>query len=111
MLDDIDRAILRALQQNTRLSILALGDLVGTSRASAHRRVQHLRKSGAIAAEIAVIDQRLAGAQMTFVVEVTLDRERVDLLDEFRRSIAALEEVQQCYCLDRARGFCADRLG
>ena len=33
---------------------------------------------------------------MTFVVEVELERERVDLLDEFRRSMAALAGVQQC---------------
>ncbi len=97
MLDDIDRAILRALQRNCRLTVEALGDLVGMSRAAAQRRLQALRKSGAIVAEIAVIDPQLAGAQMTFVVEVTLERERVDLLDEFRRSMAALEEVQQCY--------------
>ena len=97
MLDEIDRAILRALQKNTHQSIEALGDLVGTSRASAQRRVQSLRKSGAIAAEIAVIDTRVVGAQMTFVVEVELERERVDLLDEFRRSMTALQEVQQCY--------------
>lgn len=97
MLDDIDRAILRTLQQNSRLTVEALGDLVGTSRASAQRRVQALRKSGAIATEIAVIDPRVVGAQMTFVVEVELERERVDLLDEFRRSMAALAEVHQCY--------------
>lgn len=97
MLDDIDRAIHRALQHNARLTVEALGDLVGTSRASAQRRVQALRKSGAIATEIAVIDPRVVGAQMTFVVEVELERERVDLLDEFRRSMAALIEVQQCY--------------
>lgn len=95
MLDNIDRAILRALQHNARLTVEALGDLVGTSRASAQRRVQALRKSGAIAAEIAVIDPRVMGAQMTFVVEVELERERVDLLDEFRRSMSALAEVQQ----------------
>ncbi|UUP16333.1 Leucine-responsive regulatory protein [Nitratireductor thuwali] len=34
---------------------------------------------------------------MTFIVEVELERERIDLLDEFRRSMARLEEVQQCY--------------
>ncbi len=97
MLDEIDRAILRALQDSTRLTIDALGDKVGTSRASAQRRVQNLRKTGAIAKEIAVIDSRFVASQMTFVVEVTLERERVDLLNEFRRSMAALVEVQQCY--------------
>jgi Lrp/AsnC family transcriptional regulator, leucine-responsive regulatory protein len=97
MLDDIDRAILRVLQSNARLSGEALGDLVGTSRASAQRRVQNLRRTGVIAKEIAVVDPRLSGARMTFVVEVELERERVDLLDEFRRSMVALEEVQQCY--------------
>ena len=34
---------------------------------------------------------------MTFIVEVGLERERTDLLDEFRRSMLALDEVQQCY--------------
>ena len=97
MLDDTDREILRELQQNARVSAEDLGEKIGISRSSAQRRVQLLRESGAIEKEVAVVSTRHADATMTFIVEVELERERIDLLDEFRRSILKLEEVQQCY--------------
>jgi Lrp/AsnC family transcriptional regulator, leucine-responsive regulatory protein len=97
MLDDIDRLILRHLQQNARLSAEELGDKVGLSRSAVQRRVQSLRETGMIEKEIAIISTRQADPMMTFIVEVELERERVDLLDDFRRSILKLDEVQQCY--------------
>ena len=97
MLDETDRSILRELQQNARLSSEELGVIVGISRSSAQRRVQLLRESGAIEKEVAVVSTEHADATMTFIVEVELERERIDLLDEFRRSMLKLEEVQQCY--------------
>lgn len=97
MLDETDRLILRELQQNARLSAEELGQRVGVSRSSAQRRVQILRETGAIEKEIAVVSTKHADAGMTFIVEVELERERIDLLDEFRRSMSQLDEVQQCY--------------
>ena len=97
MLDDMDRLILRELQRNARLSAEELGEKVGVSRSSAQRRLQTLRETGVIEKEIAVVNARHTDATMTFIVEVELERERIDLLDEFRRSMMRLEEVQQCY--------------
>ncbi|WP_338528767.1 Lrp/AsnC family transcriptional regulator [Nitratireductor thuwali] len=97
MLDETDRVILRELQQNARLSAEELGEKAGISRSSAQRRLQTLRGSGVIEKEIAVVNAKRTDAAMTFIVEVELERERIDLLDEFRRSMARLEEVQQCY--------------
>lgn len=97
MLDETDRLILRELQQNARLSAEELGEKTGVSRSSAQRRLQILRESGVIEKEIAVVNTKHTDAAMTFIVEVELERERIDLLDEFRRSMAKLEEVQQCY--------------
>lgn len=97
MLDDIDRSLMRELQKDAQLSAEDLGDIVGTSRSSVQRRIQKLRKIGAIDGEIALINPLFLNAFMTFIVEVELERERVDLLDEFRRSMLSLDEVQQCY--------------
>lgn len=100
MLDETDRLILNAVQQDARLSAEALGERVGLSRSAAQRRVQTLRETGVIEKEIAVVNTRhvdVAAAKMTFIVEVELERERIDLLDEFRRSMTKLPEVQQCY--------------
>lgn len=96
-LDQIDRKILSIVQQDARLSADALADRVGTSRSSVQRRLKRLNETGVIEREVAQLDPGKIDARMTFVAEVELERERVDLLDDFRRSIMALEEVQQCY--------------
>jgi Lrp/AsnC family transcriptional regulator, leucine-responsive regulatory protein len=97
MLNDTDRLILRELQQNARLSAEELGERVGLSRSAVQRRVQSLRETGVIEKEVAVVSRKHADPTMTFVVEVEVERERVDLLDDFRRSMLKLDEVQQCY--------------
>lgn len=96
-LDRLDRDLLSALQDDARLSADALAERVGASRSSVQRRLKRLTTSGVIEREVAQLDPEKIDAMMTFVVEVELERERVDLLDEFKRSVMMLEEVQQCY--------------
>ena len=104
-LDPIDRAILDALQQDARLSADALAEQVGSSRSSVQRRLRRLSQNGVIEREVAQLDPGAVGGLMTFVVEVELERERVDLLDEFKRSMQALHEVQQCYYITGQADF------
>ncbi len=96
-IDDIDRRLLGILQQNNRLTADELGDQVGVSRSSAQRRMKRFRDEGIIEADIFVLSEKAAGNPMTFIVEVELERERNDLLDEFRCSMLTLDDVQQCY--------------
>ncbi|WP_269582708.1 Lrp/AsnC family transcriptional regulator [Roseibium sp. Sym1] len=74
-----------------------LADRIGASRSSVQRRLKRLNETGVIEREVVQLRPDYVDARMTFVVEVELERERVDLLDEFKRSVMALEEVQQCY--------------
>jgi Lrp/AsnC family leucine-responsive transcriptional regulator len=96
-LDEIDKALLEILQYNNRLSADEMGDQVGISRSSVQRRIKRFRDDGIIEADISVLSAKAVGRPMTFIVEVELERERTDLLDEFRRSMLQLEDVQQCY--------------
>ena len=96
-LDHTDRRLLRLVQQDARLSADTLADRIGASRSSVQRRLRRLQNEGVITRDVAVVDPERVDAQMTFVVEVELERERVDLLDDFKRSMLALQEVQQCY--------------
>lgn len=96
---------MRALQQNARLSAEDLGEIAGISRSSAQRRLQNLRQAGVIDKEIAVVNRKHTDTAMTFIVEVELERERIDLLDDFRRSMHKLEEVQQCYYVTGSTDF------
>ncbi|GGH41699.1 Lrp/AsnC family transcriptional regulator [Cribrihabitans marinus] len=96
-LDATDKRLLKVLQRNNRLSADDLGERIGVSRSSVQRRMKRFRDEGIIEADISVLSPKAVGRPMTFIVEVELERERTDLLDEFRRSMLALDDVQQCY--------------
>ena len=106
-LDDIDRKLLTLLQQDARLSAEELGARAGVSRSAAQRRVQKLREAKVIERDIAVVSPKAVGQPMMVIVEVELEHKRIDLQDEFRRSMAALEEVQQCYYVTGHTDFVA----
>ncbi|UCI31870.1 Lrp/AsnC family transcriptional regulator [Mesorhizobium sp. B4-1-4] len=96
-MDDLDRRILAALQKNNRLSFAELADLAGSSAASCMRRVNKLRSDGVIIADISLVDPNAVGKSLTVVVTVELDRERLDLVDDFKRAMRVAKEVTQCY--------------
>ncbi|MER8583410.1 Lrp/AsnC family transcriptional regulator [Mesorhizobium sp. M1423] len=50
-----------------------------------------------IIADISLVDPRALGKSLTVVVTVELDRERLDLVDDFKRAMRAAREVTQCY--------------
>ena len=96
-LDQFDVAILRCLQDNNRMTTEAIGTAVGLSPTACQRRIKRLRETGAIAAEIAVLDPDRVGGRMTLILQVTLRRGGAHLVDAFRRDIVKVPEVQQCY--------------
>jgi Lrp/AsnC family leucine-responsive transcriptional regulator len=96
-LDAIDRKLLALVQADNLTPMEELAARVGASRSAVQRRLKRLRAAGVIAADVTVVRPEAVGLSMTFIVEVELERERPDLLDEFRRSVRALPEVQQCY--------------
>ncbi len=96
-LDDADKRLLEILQRDNRLTADELGEKTRLSRSSVQRRLKRFRDEGIIEADISVLSAKAVGRPMTFIVEVELERERTDLLDEFRRSMLELKDVQQCY--------------
>ena len=96
-LDSADRKLLALLQADGSIAINALADETALSPASVQRRLRRLRESGVIAREIAVIDPLAVGLDMTFIVMVELERDRIDQLDSFRRKATREPHVQQCY--------------
>lgn len=105
LLDAFDREILRRMQVDARATGEDIGAEIGLSAAAVQRRIQRLRKSGVIRAEVAIVDPAALGQAMTFVVGVELEHERADMLDAFRRAARADPNVQQCYYVTGAADF------
>lgn len=96
-LDEIDRRLLDEVQVDNRQSIETLSQKTNSSPSSIQRRLARLREAGVIEADVSIVSQEALGWPMTFIVEVGLERERLDLLDAFRDTMRKLPEVQQCF--------------
>jgi len=96
-LDDIDRRLLDLLQADASRTNQALAEAAGVSAATALRRVKRLVAAGVIERQVALLAPRFANAGLTALVEVSLDRQGVELLDAFEARAVAEAAVQQCY--------------
>jgi Lrp/AsnC family transcriptional regulator len=92
-LDQIDRAILRALQKDSSLSQRDLAEKVGLSQNACWRRVRALREAGVIRGETVRLDQGRLGLGLTIFVMIRTRQHGKDWLDLFRREVAAISNV------------------
>lgn len=85
--DDVDRALITALQQDGRLGYSELGDLVGLSAGGARRRVMRLEERG-IVQIVGVTDPLRLGYRSMAMVGIVAD-------DDVERIADALGEIEQ----------------
>ncbi len=96
-LDSFDRSILEIVQVAGRTTTEEIAERVGLSAAAVQRRLKRMREQQVIQAEIAVVNPLAVGRPMTFIVQVSLERERADLIDTFKEGVRGNDAVQQCY--------------
>ncbi|AFU47587.1 AsnC family transcriptional regulator [Acidovorax sp. KKS102] len=96
-LDRFDLAILDILQADNTTPQRAIAQAVNLSAPAVQRRIQRLKDSGVIRANVAVLDPVKVGKPLTIVLDVHLDNERPDRTAPLRARIAAEDAVQQCY--------------
>jgi Lrp/AsnC family leucine-responsive transcriptional regulator len=96
-LDAFDRRLIDLLQRDNTAPLRELGAAVHLSVPAVQRRLQRLRESGVIAADVSVADPASLGRPLTVVVEVELESHRRELVDAAKRRFVETPEIQQCY--------------
>ena len=92
-LDVTDLRILNIVQKNNRLTGDALAQLVGLSATACQRRLKRLRDEGVIEADVSIILPKAVGRQVQMLVLVSLEHERTEIIDRFKKAIRATPEV------------------
>lgn len=95
--DRSSRAILRELQQDTRLSQQALAERVGLSATPVWRRIRELAERGVIRRWVALLDRERLGLHACVLANVTLERHVEGVVDGFERRVRACPEILECY--------------
>ncbi len=98
-IDDRDRAILRELMRDGRLTNADLAQRVHLSPSACLRRVRVLEESGLIAGYVMMLDPARAGLPGAAFVFVTLDQQGRATLDRFEADVRRRAEIIECYLL------------
>jgi DNA-binding Lrp family transcriptional regulator len=97
MLDAFDREILEVIQKNSKTPQRDISEAVHLSASAVNRRIAAMEKDGVILRHAAIVDPAKVGRPITIIAEVSLESERLDLLDKVRKRFSACPAVNQVY--------------
>lgn len=104
-LDRKDRAILKALQRDSRLTMQQLAGLTGMSSSACWRRVKSLEEAGVIDRYAAILNPRKAGFSLTSMTLVSLARHEEKNVETFVKEVARHPEVLECFATSGEADF------
>lgn len=96
-LDEIDKKILRILQESGDISNLELSKKVGLAPSSCLLRVKNLREHKFIKKVVTVVDEKVLGYNVMAFLQVELKALTKSSIDEFVKEITSFPQVLECY--------------
>jgi len=96
-LDRTDRAILAALQDNGRISNVALAEKVHLSPSPCLERVKRLESAGYIEGYTARLSSEMLGYGKVAFIQVNLEKTTEELFLEFKQKIMSSPFVAECH--------------
>lgn len=98
-IDEIDRKILRLLQEDASMNIGEVADQVGLSHTPCWRRINKMEEAGLIKQRLCVLDAEKAGIDVSIFVFVRLASHSSEVLNEFEVATQDIPEILQCYTM------------
>ena len=99
LFDELDRKILRLLQEDSDISLDALAKTVGSTKTPVWNRVKKMRKNGIIRRQVALVDPKAVGLGETFFVAVRTSQHDAEWLKAFTEAVLAIPEILEVHRL------------
>ena len=96
-MDLIDRKLLELLQTDVTMPIAELAQRVNLSQTPCWKRVQRLKETGVIRAQVALCDPRKLGVGTTVFVAVRTNQHTQSWAEDFTRAVRDIPEVVEVY--------------
>lgn len=98
-MDEIDRRLLRLLQEHPELPITELADKAGLSHTPCWRRVKNLERDGVIARRAILLDPRRLGYSVDVIAHLRISGHDEDTLEMLERAVISRPEILQCFSI------------
>ncbi len=96
-LDETDKAILRLLQADGRVSNAEVARRVGLSAPATHARVRRLEQAGVIRQHATLLDREAMGFDMVCFINVSLQLHQFEAIERFKELVQDMPEVLECH--------------
>ncbi|MGD0564294.1 MAG: Lrp/AsnC family transcriptional regulator [Roseiarcus sp.] len=98
-MDDIDRRILRVLQESPEISIVELAREVALSHTPCWRRVKHLEAIGAIQERAVILNPKIMGLGISVFANVRLKAHDEETLEALEKAACDCAEIVECFSM------------
>jgi len=95
-LDRYDKAILKILQEEGRLTNKELADRIGLSPSPCLRRVSALEESRLIVGYHALVDAKAMGLSLMALIHISMDQHTPERFRNFENQVTEIPEVLEC---------------
>jgi len=96
-IDKQDAKLLRALQDNSRISSQELADKAGMSAATCWRRIRAMEQRGVISGYSVQLDRQALGFEVCAFVHVSIEKRYSRVLDNIQTALRERPEILECY--------------
>ncbi|HTT79043.1 MAG TPA: Lrp/AsnC family transcriptional regulator [Stellaceae bacterium] len=96
-MDEIDRKLLRILQEDATQPIAQMAERVGLSPTPCWKRIQKLEARRVITRRVAIVDPDSVGVGLTVFVAIEAGAHTPEWLERFGAAVAAMPEVMELY--------------
>lgn len=104
-LDEYDKAILRALQEDSSISNLDLSKMIGLSASACLARTKNLKELGVIKQFTTIVDEKKLGMETLAFIMVNLSPLNRETANFFVEEVNRLPQVLECYTLTGNRDY------
>lgn len=104
-LDNYDKKILKALQDNADYSMNELGDLVGLSHTPCWRRVKRLEEIGLIKGRVCLLNPEPLALNVNVHAYITIKKHDEDSLNAFESAVQSVEHIVECYSITGEKDY------
>jgi len=97
MIDNTDKKILAALQEDGKITIKALADQLELTTTPVFERVKRLEKDGVISKYVALLNPKKVNRNLIVFISISLKNHTRSYLDKFVKEMGSYNEIMECY--------------
>lgn len=99
LMDETDRKILRALQEDAGQSLEEIARIVGSSKTPVWNRIRKMREAGIIGRQTVILDAEALGFEACFFVLIRTSEHEAEWQAAFLKALKERPEVQEAHRL------------